>query len=381
MKAIVNVNLVLPDKIISDGMIVFDSKIKEITPISSLLKNSDIEIIDGKGGYVTPGFIDMHIHGAGGHDTMEGTPQALSNISRTIIKTGVTHFLPTTMTMEVLKIKKALDNIAYCSKKEMDGAQILGANVEGPFISSEYKGAQAEDNIKKPDINIFSDYFSDIKVITVAPEIEGAQQLIKVASGRGIIVSVGHSGASYEDVIRARESGLKHATHLFNAMTGLHHRNPGIVGAVLSSDISCELIADCIHINPAVLKLVTETKNTDNIILITDSMEAAGLDEGAYSLGGQKVIVKNEAARLENGALAGSILTLNKAVINMIKASNLPLEDVVNMVTLNPARLLNIEHKMGSLKKGLQANLSLFDKGFNVQKVFVRGKEKYSSVN
>jgi len=379
MKAIVNVNIVLPDKVINNGVIIFDEEINNIISIEDLSSYENFDIINGEGGYVTPGFIDIHIHGAGGYDTMEGTEEALSNISNTIIKTGVTHFLPTTMTMESKAIKNALDNIINCRNKEMEGAQILGANVEGPFISPEYKGAQAEKNIKKPDMEFFNDYLEYIKIITVAPEIEGGLEFIKTARDKGIIVSAGHSGATYEDLIKARKYGLQHATHLFNAMTGLHHRKPGIVGAVLSSDMSCELIADNIHINPAVLKLVTKTKALDEIILITDSMEAAGLDEGEYSLGGQKVIVKDEAARLENGALAGSILTLNKAVINMLKASTLPLEKVINMVTLNPACLLNIADKIGSLKPGLQANISLFDSKFNVRKVFIRGKEKYSA--
>ncbi len=379
MKAIVNVNIVLPDKVINNGVIIFDEEINNIISIEDLSSYENVDIINGEGGYVTPGFIDIHIHGAGGYDTMEGTEEALSNISNTIIKTGVTHFLPTTMTMESKAIKNALDNIINCRNKEMEGAQILGANVEGPFISPEYKGAQAEKNIKKPDMEFFNDYLEYIKIITVAPEIEGGLEFIKTARDKGIIVSAGHSGATYEDLIKARKYGLQHATHLFNAMTGLHHRKPGIVGAVLSSDMSCELIADNIHINPAVLKLVTKTKALDEIILITDSMEAAGLDEGEYSLGGQKVIVKDEAARLENGALAGSILTLNKAVINMLKASTLPLEKVINMVTLNPACLLNIADKIGSLKPGLQANISLFDSKFNVRKVFIRGKEKYSA--
>ncbi len=379
MKAVVNVNLVLPDKVITDGIIVFDKIIKKILIKDSLSKKGDIDIIDGKGGFVTPGFIDIHIHGAGGYDTMEATPQALNNISQTLIKTGVTHFLPTTMTMEVEIIKAALNNIMYCLNQEIDGAQILGANVEGPFINPQYKGAQAEANIIKPDLKLFANFFDYIKIITIAPEQEGSEEFVKKLSKGGIVVSVGHSGATYEEVNRAYSWGLRHATHLFNAMTGLHHRKPGIVGAVMCSDMSCELIADNIHLNPAILKLVTKVKDIDKIILITDSMEAGGLGEGEYTLGGQKVIVKDNAARLENGALAGSILTLNKAVKNMLKASNLPLEKVVQMVTLNPARLLNIEHKMGSLKAGMQANISLFDKNFNVKKVFIKGKEKYST--
>ncbi len=382
MKLIKNVQLVLTDRVISNGTIIFDNKIRKINKIDAKNYDDEYEIIDGEGAYLTPGFIDIHIHGAGGHDTMEGNPEALEKISKTIIKSGVSHFLPTTMTMEKKYIKSALYNIVECMKNNQKGAEILGVNVEGPFINSEYKGAQAEANILKPDIKLIKDYLEYIKIITIAPEIKGSKEFIEEMTKNGIVSSVGHSGASYEDVRNACKWGLSHSTHLFNAMTGLHHRKPGIVGAVLTDEnMTCELIADLIHVNPDVLKLVTMAKDPSKIILITDSMEAGGLGDGEYSLGGQKVIVNNNAARLENGALAGSILTLNKAVINMINSTNLPLVKIINMVTLNPASLLNLNHKMGIIKEGYDANLSLFNNNFEVKKVFVQGEERYNLNN
>lgn len=379
MKAIKNVNIVLTNRIIPEGTIIFDEKIQDILSVNDLSKYKDIEIIDGLGGYITPGFIDIHIHGFYGYDTMEGNYEALNAISKNLLKTGVTSFLPTTMTMEYETIQKALASIADIKEKEPVGAQILGANVEGPFINPKYKGAQSEENIQQPNAKLLKEYLNIIKIVTIAPEITGSIDFIKEMKDKGVITSVGHSAATYEDVEKARKFGLTHATHLFNAMTGLNHRNPGIVGAILSNEMTCEIIADYIHINPVVLKIITQTKDIKDIILITDSMEAGGLSEGEYSLGGQKVIVKGGEVRLENGSLAGSVLTMDKAIKNMINATGLPINEVVNMATYNPARLLNMDNKLGQLKKELQADIVLVDKNFAIKKVFVKGEEKLNS--
>jgi N-acetylglucosamine-6-phosphate deacetylase len=378
MKVIYNVNLVLPEQIIHDGIIFFDQQIRKILAWGNLPEAGEIELIDGKDGYLTPGLIDIHIHGSGGSDTMEGTFQAVNNISKSIVKSGVTGFLPTTMTMPMAEIRKALANIDYCRRKEVEGARILGANLEGPFINKQYKGAQAETNILKPDLKLIADYLDLIKVTTVAPEVAGAEELIRALRESGIVIAVGHSGAECSQVLKALTWGLSHATHLFNAMTGLHHRKPGIVGAVFTTAMTCEIIADNIHVDPLVLKVVAQVKDPAQLILITDSMEAGGLADGEYSLGGQKVIVQDNSARLEDGVLAGSVLTMDRAIINMLNASKLPLNQVVNMATLNPARLLKLDNRQGSLRAGLAADLVLFDRKMAVQKVYIQGEEKYN---
>lgn len=377
MKIIKNVSLVLADKIIEKGAVIFSEKIEEILSIPYNYTNK-IEEIDGQGAYLTPGFIDIHIHGSGGSDTMEGNREVLENISKTIAKHGVTGFLPTTMTMDDNSIKRALNNIKECKKEGLSGARPLGVHMEGPFINKEYKGAQAAENIKKPELELLRDYLDIIKIVTLAPEKEGAEMVIKKLSDRGIVSSVAHSSATYENIIEAKNWGLSHASHLFNAMTGLHHRRPGIVGAVLSENITAELIADFIHINPVVLKLVTQAKNLEEIILVTDAMEAGGLEDGEYSLGGQKVYVENAKAKLKDGTIAGSVLTMDKAIKNMIKATGLPINKVVNMATLNPARKLRMDHQIGRIKKGFKADLVLLDRDFNVKKVYINGKEFYS---
>lgn len=374
MKLIKNISLILPDKIIDDGAVLFSEKIEEIMtfPDSS---RENIEIIDGKGGYLTPGFIDMHIHGSGGSDTMEGDKKALENISTTIAEHGVTGFLPTTMTMAESSIRSALDNVRIAKKEGLSGARPLGVHMEGPFINKEYKGAQADKDIKKPARELIEDYFDLIKVVTLAPEVDGAKEFIKEITDRGIVASVAHSAASYEDIKVAERWGLSHTSHLFNAMTGLHHRRPGIVGAVLSGEMTAELIADFVHINPAVLKLVTKAKKLSDIILVTDAMEAGGLDDGEYTLGGQKVYVKDGEARLESGTIAGSVLTMEKAIKNMINATGLSINEVVNMATLNPARKLGLNHKLGQIKKGFKADFVLLDREFNVENVYIGGEK------
>lgn len=377
MKAVKNINIILADKIIEDGLLIFDKNIREIRSFYSEEDYHNIETINGNGGYISPGFLDIHIHGSGGMDTMDAAESSLDKISKSVIKNGVTSYLPTTMTMDIEIIFDVLDHIRKYLNKSSSGAQVLGVNVEGPFINKDKKGAQSEKNIINPDLNLFDKYLDIIKIMTVAVEKTGALKLIEKLNNKGIISSLGHSTAGYEEVLKAQQYGLKLITHLYNAMTGLHHRRPGIVGAALNSNLSCELIADGIHIHPAVLELTTKIKSADELILVTDSVEAAGLNGGEYNLGGQNVIVKEGSARLENGTLAGSVLTIDQALRNMLKFTGLELPEVIKMISLNPAKLLNMEHKIGQIKKGIQADLVLLNKELEVKEVFIKGKSKY----
>ncbi|ADQ13642.1 N-acetylglucosamine-6-phosphate deacetylase [Halanaerobium hydrogeniformans] len=376
MKAIKNVNIILPDRIINNGALIFSEKIKAVNSFFLEKDYSELEIIDGGGAYLSPGFINIHIHGAGGMDTMEATTVSLDKISQTIIKDGVTSYLPTTMTMKLDNIFQALDNVKNYLNKSTTGAQVLGVHLEGPFINEAKKGAQSAEYIINPSLEIFVDYLDIIKIMTLAVEKEGALELIEKIHQRGIIGSLGHSEAEYEEVMTAQNHGLSLITHLYNAMSGLHHRKPGIVGAALNSDIKCEIIADGIHIDPAVIELTTKIKTAEQLILVTDAMEASGLDEGEYNLGGQKVTVENGSARLKNGTLAGSVLTMDQAVRNMLKFSNLELPEVIRMATLNPARLLNLDYKIGQIKVGKQADFVLLDRNLRVKEVYLKGKSQ-----
>jgi len=368
-----NVDMICQDQI-KKGSIVFSNKIIDV---GGEIKKDKMEVIDGSEMYLAPGFIDIHIHGAGGYDTMDDDPKAINEISKSIIKSGVTSFIPTTMTMSTEDIQRALGNIKEAINNGTKGARVLGANVEGPFINKEYKGAQNAKFIQKPQLDIIESYLDIIKLITIAPELAGSKELIEFLSKQQITVSAGHSAATYEKIMEAREWGLTHYTHLFNAMTGLHHRNPGMVGAALETDIECELIADFIHIHPAVIKIIFKAKKLSEIFLITDQMRAGSMENGVYDLGNQQVTVKDGEARLENGSLAGSVLTLDQAVRNINSLNILDLPKTISLVTRNPARILGLGGKLGTLAPGYLADMVLMDKDLNVKRVFKEGKEVY----
>jgi len=389
IKAIVNGKLIMSDKIIQDSVIIFDSFIIDIVNKDNFLlykKNyeeahkEEIQIIDAKGRYVSPGFIDIHIHGSGGYDTMDATSKALDVISTTIVKNGVTAYLPTTMTSDMDSVYKALEVARQAMKLETKGAKILGVHMEGPFINEKYKGAQKADNIIKPNYDIIKDYLDIIKIITLAPEKDENHSFIKkVKNNAKITLSLGHSDASFDEAMSAIKDGISHVTHTFNAMTPLNHRKPGIVGAIFTSDITSELIADLIHVHPAIFNILINAVHKDKIVLITDSMRAGSMKSGIYELGGQKVIVENGAAKLENGTLAGSVLTLNKAVLNMLRNSDLEIYDVVAMATLNPAKVIKMDNIKGSLKNGYDADIVIFDENIDVFFTIVEGKVMYEA--
>lgn len=376
-KIIKNINIILEDKILQNGSLVFSDKIEKISAYN-LTKERDMEEIDGKGGYLSAGLIDTHIHGAGGYDTMDADSDSLNNISKVLARYGVTSFLPTTMTMSSKDIQAALENIRAAKINGTDGARVVGTHVEGPFISPEYIGAQNSDYLAKPNRELLRNYYDVIKVVTLAPEVEGALELIEDLTENNITASAGHSAASYEDFKKAFHLGMDHFTHLYNAMTGLHHRNPGLVGAALDFDTTVELIADLIHHHPAVDRLTINAKGADKVILVSDAMEAAGLEEGEYELGGQKVIVKDGAARLEDGRLAGSVLTLDKAVRNLLEISRMSIPDLFKMVTVNPAEIISLDHQLGRIREDLKADLAIFNEEFEVEKTFKAGKLIYS---
>ena len=381
MKAIINGKIVTEERIIEGKVLLFHNKIVDIIDEKDLeayrIKNNkkEMEVINANGKYVGPGLIDLHIHGSGGADTMDGSLEALNKMSSAICRRGVTSFLPTTMTMEVGLIYKALDTIKEAMSLEMKGAKVLGAHMEGPFISAKYKGAQSATHIKKPAYEIVKDYLDVIKIITLAPEEdEGYNFIKKVKKESQIVLSIGHSNATYEEANEAIKNGITHATHTFNAMTPLNHRKPGVVGAIFNSDISCELIADTVHVHPELFKLLAKIKGIEKVVLITDCIRAGGLGKGISELGGQKVVVDDNSARLIDGTLAGSVLGLNLAVKNMLDNTDLKINEVINMASLNSAKVIGIDDKKGSIKEGKDADIIIFDEDLNVDTTIVEGK-------
>jgi len=370
VKAIINAKIVVEQEILTDRVLLFDKKIISIVDEVA----EDVEIIDAQGAYLSAGFIDIHIHGTDGFDVMDSTFESLNGISQASLRTGTTSILATTMTMSPQDIKNALANVRR-GMSRVDGAKILGVHLEGPFINPSKVGAQNSKYIQTPSLELIEGYMDIIRVITLAPELEGAEEFIRYVRRNypNTILSLGHTGASYHEAKRSFEWGVSHATHIFNAMNPLHHREVGAVGAVLAdSSISCELIADNIHIHPALYGIVYRLKG-EKLILITDSIRARCLKRGIYSLGGQEVVfVQDGEARLKNGALAGSVLKLNEALKNVYQNSNIPLPELLALVTSSPAQKLGL--KLGKLQSGYSADMVLFDENFNIIQTFRDGE-------
>ena len=378
MKAIVNGKIIVGNEILQNKVLLFEKKIIDILDRENVCLSKNDYIIDAKGLYISPGFIDVHIHGSGGKDVMDGEIESIKVISNTIAKRGVTSFLPTTMTMAKERIYKALDVIEQAMNMDLGGAKVLGAHLEGPFINPKYKGAQKVDFIKNPSFDFIKGYENVIKIITLAPEKDENFKFLKyIKENTDIVLSIGHSDATYEQAMAAIDNGISRATHTFNAMTPLNHRKPGIIGAIMNTDISCELIADNIHVHKGAINVLTKIKGKDKIILITDSMRAGCMNNGIWELGGQKVIVKNGSARLEDNTLAGSILTLDNAIKNMKNNIGASLCEIISMVTINPAKDINIYDKKGSIEKGKDSDIVIFDKDINISMTIVEGNIVY----
>ena len=375
MKCFKGVKAYIEGKGVVNADICFDER------IISIDKAEGEEIILPEGAIVVPGFIDLHIHGAGGSDTMDGNAQALATISKTVAQEGTVGFLATTMTQSEENIERALTAVKEFNGT--DGAKILGIHLEGPFISPEYAGAQPREYIVKPNAEQFIKYNkasgNRIKKVTVAPEEDGAEELIKYLKENGITASLGHSNATAEEVKRAVVWGAESVTHTFNAQSPFKHRDIGVAGsALLNDELCCEIIADGIHVSFDAIKLLVKNKPKDKITLITDAIRAKGLGEGESELGGQKVFVKDGQARLANGTLAGSVLKMNIAVKNMVEEVGVPFTQAIDYATKNPATQLGIYQDTGSILTGKRADFAVLDSDYNVIMTVVAGKIIYS---
>ena len=381
MDAIINGKIIKENELETDKVIIFEDKIIDIIPRSEICKYPINNLIDAKNNYVSPGFIDIHTHGAMGHDIMDGDYEGIKAISESFVSYGVTGFLPTTMTMNWDKIEGALRAIQKATA-ETSGSKVLGCHLEGPFISSKNAGAQNPIFIQNPDFELLKNYTKLIKIITIAPELENAECFIKECVDNNIVISIGHSHGTYEDAINAIGNGARSITHTFNAMTPLNHREPGIVGAAMcSTEVYCELIVDNIHVHPAVQRILLKLKGIDRIILVTDSMRASGMGNGCYELGGQSVVVENNSARLENGTLAGSILTIASALRNFRINTGVCIIDTVKTVTANPAKLLGMEESIGNIGIGKNSDIVIFNEDFSILYTFVNGNLCYIAEN
>ena len=378
MLALKHAKLLLKDKIEYNKALLISDKIEGIVEETEIPDGA--EIIDCDGGYITPGFIDLHIHGYLGKDVCDANVDSIKTIAGGLVENGVTGFLPTTMTVDMEVIEGALDACREVKNSgEYYGSQILGVHAEGPFISASKKGAQDERFILKPDADFVKANEDIIKIITLAPEEDkDFLEIKRMAEETDVVVSMGHTSADYKTAMESTKNGVKHATHLFNAMTPMTHRAPGVVGAALNSDVSCELIVDTYHVDPALYEMVYKMKGR-KLCFITDCLPAGGLPEGEYTLGGAKIIYKNNLCKLEDGTIAGSVLKLNKGVWNVYTNTSIPLYECVNCATLNPANAIGVADKKGSIEVGKDADIVILDNEFNVKKTIIGGVVRYEA--
>lgn len=336
--------------------------------------------IDLSGCLIAPGFVDVHIHGCAGSDTCDGTREAIAKMAGCLIQQGVTSFCPTTMTVSLPQIEAALSAAQDCYENPPEGASVRGINMEGPYISANRRGAQKAEYVRKPDWREFQRLYDGcggiVKLVDIAPECEGGGEFIDHVS-KFCNVSLAHTEVNYEQAMESFRRGITHVTHLFNAMNGLHHREPGAVGAVFDDNtVRAEIICDGFHIHPAVLRTAFRLLGEDRSVIISDSMRAAGMPDGVFELGGQKVNVKDGWARLADGTIAGSTTNIHQEVKNLI-GFGVPLRQVIKSATINPAREIVAENEIGSIEVGKQADLVVMDANWNLVSVIKSGKVQF----
>ncbi|MGE1164659.1 N-acetylglucosamine-6-phosphate deacetylase [Peribacillus simplex] len=367
---------------------VVDGKIAEVGPVNQYKHDDDVKVITLSSDYqAIPGAIDIHIHGASNFDAMDATHEALSTMAETLPKEGTTSFLATTMTQTTEAIESALLNAGkYIENQSQEHAEIIGVHLEGPFISPVRKGAQPEEHIVDPDVTLFKRWQemaeNQIKLVTLAPEQPNGLDLAAHLKATGVVASIGHSDATYDQIDEAIQAGTTHVTHLYNGMRGLHHREPGVLGAAyLRDELYVELIADGIHCRPEMIKLAYNQITSERMILITDSLRAKWLEKGTYDLGGQPVYVNETKATLSDGTLAGSILKMNDAIKNTMEYTDCSMTDIIKMTAENPAKQLRIFDRKGSIQVGKDADLVILNDRLDVEMTFCRGNLAFKKEN
>ena len=353
--------------------------------ISKIGNFSSEDGLDLTGLVVIPGLIDMHIHGCGGADTGDATPEALETMSQTLVKNGVTSFCPASMTLSFEELTKIFANID-AMKDKVGGAYIHGANMEGPYIAMSKKGAQNPLYVRNPDKEEFKKLYEGcngaIRVVDIAPECDGGDEFIKEIQPI-CPVSIAHTDAGYDEAVHAIELGVRHITHLFNAQSGLHHRKPGVVGAAFdvgrANGVRAELICDGFHIHPATLRIAFREMGEDGTVIISDSMKAAGCPDGDYDLGGQPVYVRDGKALLADGTIAASTSNVYKELKNVI-SFGIPEKQAVKSATINPAKAIRVDDKTGSIEEGKLADILVVDKEYNIKLVIVKGEIKVNNL-
>ncbi len=373
-------NVVLQGGIVKGGVVLIErGRIAGVFSRKNEVPARGIEFIDYDEAYISPGLIDLHLHGALGKDVMDAREESLRDIAGYQARCGVTGFLGSTLSAPLASVLEAV-KVLRAARKNHFSSEILGIYIEGPFISGQRTGAHEATHMKsmtESDMRCLLRALKGMKcIISLAPEVGRNQRFIPQLKKGGMVVAIGHSDATYEEALKSFVKGISHATHLYNAMRGFHHREPGVVGAVLDSDkVTAELIADGVHVHPAALRLAVARKGVQGICLITDSIKAAGLGDGIYSWGEREIKVSKDSVTISGTDIrAGSVLTLNQAVKNMIDWTGVTLSQAVNMASLYPARILGMEKRIGSIQAGKDASLAVFDRDFKVLDTVFKGK-------
>ena len=372
-----NASVIIEDGKVSD--VIKNEKLK----LASLPK--DMEIIDVKGAYISPGFIDTHIHGIHGYDTSDANPESILEMSKALVSYGVTAFCPTLYPQEHQQFLRCISAIKDAMGQE-EGAKIFGANLEGPFISREKHGALDPDFMIPIDLNKMKEFNDasggNISLMTVAPELEGVHELALYCAKHGIVLAAGHSNATYDDMMEAVQAGILHSTHFFNAMTRLHPRAHGVVGAIMIyPNIACEIIADGYHLHAAIVKLLRRVKPVHKIVLVTDCLRPTGQKEGKLMANHEEVYLKDGLfARKDDDTIAGSALTMIKGVKNLVEDMDVPLEDALRMAACNPATVISKQIETGYIMPGRDADITIFNDEYEIQMTLVRGDIKYTKV-
>lgn len=363
------------------GILIQEDEIEAIGPRASLVLPPGAQEVREPETIAIPGFVDVHIHGAGGHDVMEGTPEALGAVAAKVASHGTTSFLATTVTASADDTLRSTDAISQYAvhqhETEAARAELLGVHFEGPFLSPARRGVHPSEWLRPPSVELLEKFLAAshgaARVLTIAPELQGAAACIAAARKAGLVVAMGHTDATYEQARAAIANGARHAVHVYNAMRPFSHRDPGVIGAVLTSpEVTGELIADGVHVEDGAMRLLLQAKGAERVILVSDGTAATGMPDGKYMLGTFEVTVSGGICRNAEGKLAGSTLTLDRALRNIV-ALGFPLADAVRMLTLNPASLLGIEFKKGVLRAGADADIVLLDSRLQVRRVFTRG--------
>ncbi|KOP64508.1 N-acetylglucosamine-6-phosphate deacetylase [Bacillus sp. FJAT-18019] len=355
-----------------------------VSELPEELKQAATEVIHQPDGYILPGFVDIHVHGGNGEDFMDASKEVLDKITSFHSSQGTTTMLATTMTAPKAAIDHVLREVDEYRKQGMPYTKLAGAHLEGPFISPKWPGAQNPEHIVNANIDWLEEWVSTypelVRQVTLAPEREGALKAISWLKDHGIVAALGHTDATYEEVETAVEAGLSHGVHTFNAMTGLHHRKPGVVGAMLGDDrLSCEIIADGIHVHPAAMQILARMKQRGSLILITDAMSATGMPDGEYTLGDLPVVVENGIATLKDNrdSLAGSTLTMIRGFQMLVRKVGLSIEQASEAASINPARKIGIADCTGSLESGKLADVLLLSSDLDLQGVWIQGQRKH----